>query len=73
MHASTAVVPGEGNMGHRWVAYERSLDPLTFSVLIFILRMLVIILPMLLLALAASIADGGGEGRTADLVGIMLF
>jgi len=60
-------------MAHRWLAYERPRHQFASSVVVISLRALAIILPLLLLAIAAWVAGGGEDPGTPDLVGLMLI
>jgi hypothetical protein len=59
-------------VAHRWLAHERPRHQFASSVLVISLRVLAITLPLLLLAIAALVADGSEES-TPDLVGLMLI
>jgi hypothetical protein len=59
-------------MAHRWLAYERPRDEFASGLLDITLRVLVIVVPLLLLAIAALVAGGRGE-FTPDVAGLMLI
>lgn len=58
-------------MARRWLGHERRRHEFGSSVLVMTLRVLVIILPLLLLAIAALVA--GGSEDTPDIAGLMFI